>query len=305
MTDTESGSQARIGFILVFLSFLLWGALPLYWKLFFHIPPLGITSYRVFWSWVFVVTVITATKQWSKVARIFSDKRCVLLLCVCGVIIASNWAVYLFAISSGHVIEASMGYYINPLVNALFGAIFFRERMRTLQKAAIFFVILGVAYMIFEYGKIPFYALSLAVTFAMYGAVHKLVRVNVLDGMFYEMSVLVIPALAFILYMGHGGFSFFREPLSMQAMIMLAGPLTALPLMGFAFGVQRLTLTTVGVVQYVSPTATFLAGIFYFKEPMPKEFIVVFCLIWLGVLIYLADGLLRSRMHARNKAANG
>ncbi|MDR0455050.1 MAG: EamA family transporter RarD [Deferribacteraceae bacterium] len=294
--NTENTGQARTGFIIVLLAFLIWGMLPLYWKLFFHIPPLGITSYRVFWSWIFVVIAITVTGQWGKTAKILSDKRSVFLLYICGILIGINWGVYIFSISSGHVIESSMGYYINPLVNTLFGALFFGERMRGLQKTAIFLALSGVGYMIFEYGRIPFFAILLAVTFAMYGAVHKLVKSGALEGMFYEMSVLIIPALLFLFNMGNiNGLSFFQEPLSTKIIIMLAGPFTAIPLMGFAFGVQRLTLTTVGIIQYASPTATFLLGIFYFKEPMPKEFLLVFCLIWLGILMYLTDRLIKNR----------
>ena len=294
--NTESAGQARLSFIIVSLAFLTWGLLPVYWKQFSHIHPLGITSYRIFWSWIFVAAALTVTKQWDKAARIIHDGRCTLLLFTCGILIAANWGLYIFAITTGYIMESSLGYYINPLVNALFGAIFFGERLRALQKAAILFAIAGVSYMIFEYGRIPFYAISLAVTFAVYGAVHKLVKVDVLEGMFYEISILVIPALAILIYLNHShGLSFFQESLSVKALLALAGPLTTIPLMGFAFGVQRLTLTTVGVIQYISPTATFLLGVFYFREPMTVKFFVVFCLIWTGILMYLADGLIRTR----------
>ncbi|MDR2884411.1 MAG: EamA family transporter RarD [Deferribacteraceae bacterium] len=293
--ETQSNS-ALLGFLATFFSFLLWGILPIYWEKMFYLPFFGVASYRVIWSFIFISVVITATRQWGTVATIFKDKRAVLLLFVCGMLIAVNWSTYLLAISSAHIIESSMGYYINPLANALIGMIFFRERLRFLQKAAILLALIGVLYMVIGYGKVPYIALILAFSFAFYAAVHKLVKVSVLDGMFFEMLIILIPALSYVVIMSQSGVmpTFMAEPISMKVIIAMGGALTAIPLLGFAFGVQKLPLTTVGVIQYVSPTVTFLLGVFHFKEPISTEVLIVFSMIWVGVALYALDGVLQT-----------
>jgi chloramphenicol-sensitive protein RarD len=186
-----------------------------------------------------------------------------------------------------------MGYYINPLMNAVFGLLFFREHLRTLQKAAIAIVVAGVAYMVAGYGEIPLYAITLSISFSVYGAVHKILKVDIYEGMFFEMLVLALPALI-CLYIT--GTSFFVENWTVKTLILLTGPVTILPLVGFAYGVQRLNLTTVGIIQYINPTATFILGILYFKEPFNLRLLTVFVFIWIGVFIYLFDAIIRARM---------
>lgn len=257
--------------------------------------------HRIVWSWVFVALLLTLGRKWHLAARLFADKRALLFSAAAGLIVNLNWGMYIYAIGSGRVLEASMGYYINPLVSALLGALFFGERMRRWQKAAILLVLCGVGYMVFGYGEIPFFALGLAASFAVYGAIRKHVRAGVLDGMFCEMSVTLVPALIYLWQMDSGpGFpGFFGESPDMMLIIAASGPLTALPLMGYAAGVKRLSLTTTGVVQYLSPTITFLIGVFYFREPVNRELLAVFGLVWAGVLLYLADGLYAQRQHFR------
>jgi chloramphenicol-sensitive protein RarD len=295
MKDLQTqNNSAFAGFLATFFSFLLWGVLPIYWEMMFYIPFFGITSYRIIWSFAFVCLVITATRQWHTVAEIARDKKTVLLLFACGLLVASNWGTYLLAISSKHIIESSMGYYMNPLANALLGVLFFKERLRLLQKLAIFFALCGVAYMVVGYGKIPIIAIVLAFSFAFYAAVHKLVKVSVLDGMFFEMLIILPLALYYIFTTAQSGAMphFWAEPATMKLIIMAGGAFTAIPLIGFAFGVQRLPLTTVGVIQYVSPTVTFLLGVFHFNEPINRELLIVFAMVWVGVVLYALDGVL-------------
>lgn len=282
------------GFLLAFGAFATWGALAIYWSFLFHLPAITILAYRICWSWLLVLLFMLLGHRWGALSGIFANRRILLLTVLSGVIINTNWGIYIYSISIGKVMEASMGYYMNPLVNALFGALLFGERMRRLQKAAIVLALIGVSYMVIGYGRFPLFAVSMALTFAAYGALHKFVKMGVVESMFCEMSIAVLPAFFYLLYFS-GGPAFFDEAPLMMALIAISGPITILPLMGFAAAVKRLNLTTVGIIQYVSPTITFFCAVFYFKEPVNKELITVFCFIWAGVLVYLFDGIVTHR----------
>lgn len=283
---------------------MTWGALPLYWSMLLHLPALTVLSYRICWSWLLVAVLLALSGRRGVIRQLVSDRRAFLFTVLSGIIVNVNWGLYIYAISLGKVMETSMGYYISPLMSALFGALCFGERLRRLQTAALLLVFAGVGYMVFGYGRTPFFALSLAVTFAIYGALHKFVKMGVLDGLFCEMSVAVLPACAYLLFFS-AGVPFFSETPLMMLGIAASGPLTALPLMGFAAGVKRLNLTTVGVIQYISPTINFLCGVFYFKEPVNRDLMLVFFCIWAGILIYLADGLLWRRLYRKRIARRG
>lgn len=270
------------GFISVFAAFFAWGSLPLFWQLLFKMSSFTIVSYRVSSSYIFIIFIIMLSGSWKNILKLSEDKKAVIILLLCGLFMGANWFIYIMSLSNNQVLQASMGYYINPLFNAIFGAIFFKEKLNSLQKISMISVCVGVMYVVLIYGKIPYYAISLALTFAVYGALHKLVKYNVLYCMFYELSVLIIPSLICIYLTGN----FFSETISMKFIIAFAGIFTAVPLMGFAFGVQRLTLTTVGIIQYISPTCTFLLSIFYFKEVFNKDLLISFIFIWIGVAIY-------------------
>lgn len=291
-------NQTFMGFLFTFLAFLMWGVLPVYWQNLFYLPPVVITCYRVIFSMFFVTLAILLGRERGLLLDIWRDKRSIMLLFVCGAIVGFNWSIYMYAIAGGRVMQASMGYYMNPLVSALFGIFLFKESLRPLQKIAMLLMAAGVVYMIFRYGSIPGYSMMIAVSFALYGAMHKLVKVKVLHGMFFEMLLLLIPALVVIMLYPHSP-GFFGEGGLTRLLIIFAGPFTALPLMGYAFGVQRLKLITVGIIQYISPTATFLLGVFWFKEPFNVQMLVVFIFIWLGVASYLVDGVLQSAQQSR------
>ncbi|MDR2104765.1 MAG: EamA family transporter RarD [Deferribacteraceae bacterium] len=287
-------NQGFIGFSATLASFLFWGIIPIYWEKLFDIPPTLLTSYRVIFSFLFVLLAAALLGQLKELLQIAKDKSAILLLTACGIFIGLNWWFFISAIATAHVLESSLGYYINPLMNAVIGVIFFREYLSALQKLAAFLMLVGVCYMALNLGEVPIYGLALASTFAIYGALHKLVKVNVMHGMFFETLALLLPAiLSFFII--HERNNFFEETLAAKSLIILAGPITILPLIGYAMGVKRLRLITVGVLQYSSPTVTFLLGIFFFKEPFSFHLFVVFFFIWLGVILYAADGIIRSR----------
>lgn len=187
MNINNNNKQPVTGFLFAAAAFITWGLLPIYWSLLFHLPAFTVLAYRILWSWVFVTLLVALGGQWGVIAKLLADRRVLLLTVISGIIINVNWGLYIYAISVGRVMEASMGYYINPLMNALFGALLFGERLRRLQKVAIALAFAGVCYMIAGYGEIPFFALSLAITFASYGALHKFVKAGVIDGLFCEL----------------------------------------------------------------------------------------------------------------------
>jgi chloramphenicol-sensitive protein RarD len=286
------GNQAVIGFSATLASFIFWGVIPLYWNYLFDIPATIITSYRVIFSFLFVLLVVFFTGQQRNLLTIAKDRDALIQLILCGIFIGINWWIFIAAISGGHVLESSLGYYINPLMNALIGIIFFKEYLSVFQKIATFLMLIGVGFMVISLGEVPVYALTLALSFAVYGALHKVVKINVMHGMFFEMLVLLIPALLCFLIVPERN-NFFNETPSTMLLIVLAGPVTVIPLVGYAMGVKRLRLITVGVIQYSSPTVTFLLGIFFFNEPFSLGLFIVFSFIWLGVLLYIADGIIR------------
>ena len=301
--NNKDSKQSVSGLLAVIFTFCLWGNLPLYWSLLFHIPNVAIVAYRVVFSWLFIVLLVSIRRQWPLIVAILHDKKRLLRFVLTALLINANWTLYVVGIATGHVMEASMGYYMNPLMNALCGAVFFKEGMRPLQKIALISTVIGVGYMIVGYGSIPFFAISLSLTFVAYGALHKLTKSGTTETMFFEMSYFLLPALGYLIWgIYTGQHSFFDQSISMMAIIACAGPLTMLPLMGFSYGVKRLRLTTVGIVQYLSPTATFILGILYFKEPLNKDMLVVFAFIWAGVAVYLLDALMQQRLrHSKIK----
>ena len=296
---TPERREPLIGFLLCTASFVLWGTLTLYWSLLLHLPPVIVLCYRIIWSWFFVFLLVAAGRDWSAIRALFSSPRVFWLTVLSSLLINFNWGIYIYAISIGKVIEASLGSYICPLVSTLAGVFLFGERLRPLQALGILLAFSGVGYMVFGYGEVPYIALGLAGSFVIYGVLHKYLKMRVLESMLCEMSVAVLPALAYLVFFSQGK-PFFSEPLYMMLIIMGAGPLTALPLMGFAASVKRLSLTTIGVIQYVSPSMTFSIGILYFKEPVNRELLLVFCFIWSGIAVYIADSLLFHRRQYRD-----
>jgi chloramphenicol-sensitive protein RarD len=285
----RKGSSAS-GILASFFAISLWVGLVVYYKFFSHLNALSITAYRVVWSFTFTALVITFTKQWPVVFDIFRNRRQFLLLIICGLLIGTNWLSFILAIVAHKAVEASMGSYLIPMFGILVAIFFFKEPASFLRKTAIGLTLLGVVYMVAAYGSVPWYAFGISISFMFYGAVHKYVTINVLDGFLFEMAVLLVPAM---IYLATAPIGFWQEPTHMKAMIMLLGPLSALSLAAFSYGIQRLSFSTVSFIQFIYPTLTFFLGIFYFKEPLGGR-LPAFMFIWFGVAVYLLDAILHS-----------
>lgn len=279
--ETRSGLQAALA------AYVAWGLLPVYWKLLGGVPALEILSHRILWSLVFVALILLFQGRIKEAAAVFSKPRTVSMLVLSSLLIGGNWLLYIWAVNSGKVLETSLGYYINPLVSVLFGFIFFRERMKPIQWAAIGVATVGVLFQVIRYGRWPWVALGLALSFALYGLIRKQVRVEAIPGLFAETAFLVIPAIIFIIHEGivsQG--AFLAGSLSRDIFLLGTGVVTSMPLLWFAFGARRLRLSTIGFMQYIAPTLTFILGTAVFHEPLDFPKIVTFICIWIALVLY-------------------
>jgi len=268
-------------------AYTLWGILPLYWKLLKVVPPLEILYHRIVWSFVFIFFILLISKNWYNMRVILRDKKRLMLMFLCGFIISLNWYTYIYAVNTDHVIEASMGYFINPLVVVLFGVTIVREKLTRWQLIALILAAFGVLIVTFQYGRVPWLALILAVSFALYGLIKKMAQVEPLTGLAMETMVVTPIALYFILGLERVGVGAMGTlPVSTVLILSGAGVVTATPLLLFARGVEKTTLSMMGFLQYIAPSMTLMLGIFAFKEPFSVSHFISFCFIWAALIIF-------------------
>ncbi len=278
-------------------SFVVWGLMPLYWHLLKTVPSLQIVMHRIVWSAVLVVGGLCLTQglQWLRVAR--QRPRVILLLGLSGVLIAFNWGLYIWAVNAGHVVETSLGYFINPLFNVVLGVLLLRERLTAAQWVSVAVATVGVLWLTFNYGSFPWIALLLAASFGIYGFIRKLAVVDAIPGLAIESLYLFLPALMALLWLESQGAGGFAGQWSWQvvALLVFAGVLTALPLIGFSYAVRRVPYTVVGFMQYIAPTLQLMIGVLVFGEIFDRDRAIGFTFIWIGLLIFVVDGALRAR----------
>ena len=280
-------------------AFLLWGLFPCYWKALKSVPAPEILCHRMVWSLVFVGLVISVWRRWGEVLSALRSGRNLLFFAGSSSLLAVNWLTYIWGVNAGFVLDASMGYYINPLVNVLLGFIFFKDRLRRFQVVAILLAAAGVTNLVLNYGRFPWIALTLAFSFGLYGLIRKLVRVESLPGLFVESLIMSCPALLFLSWVhasGHGALG--GGSLNIDALLAGAGAVTAMPLLLFAFCARRLRLVEVGVLQYLAPTCMFLLGVFAFGEPFTTAHLITFACIWTGIAIYTLESIWYLRKYA-------
>ena len=275
------------GLIMGFSAFTLWGLLPLYWKMVSAITPYQIFAQRVVWSFVFVMIVILVKGNINNFKKILEEPKNWINIIGPVFFISVNWLLYIWAVNSGYVIETSLGYYINPLVLTFLGSIFFKEKLTTLQKLGMTLATIGVVIKTCMYGKFPFIAVVIAVSFAMYGLLKKKSKLDSLNGLAFETLVIGIPALIYLLFIEISGRGVSGNlPMTFWFLISISGIVTAFPLLLYAEGTKRLPLNVVGFLQYVSPTIGLFLGIFVFKENFALEDLIPFALIWIGLIFF-------------------
>jgi chloramphenicol-sensitive protein RarD len=288
------------GILLSIGAYGLWGVLPIYWKQLQSVPSTEIIGHRIVWALMFAVGVVVFKKRLSAVLRTIRDPRMVVIYGMAGGVLVINWTTYVWGINAGYVIEASLGYFINPLVNVLLGVIFFREHLRRVQWAAICLAAAGVGYLTVQHGSLPWIALVLAFSFGAYGLIKKSAPLEALEGLTLELSLLFVPALLYLLYLESRGVGTFGHAGLSSLLLALGGVVTATPLLMFAGAARRIPLSMLGVLQYIAPTLQFAIGVWVYGEEFSRTRLIGFCFIWAALMIYTVEGL---HGHRRKRAA--
>jgi chloramphenicol-sensitive protein RarD len=284
-------------------AYSLWGLFPLYFPLLKPSGGLEIVAHRVLWSLLFIGLLLTVVRRWSHVRALVTDRRRLLVLTGAAVLIAANWLVFVYGVNSGHVVETSLGYFINPLVSVLLGVVVFGERLRVLQWVAVGIAAVAVAVLTIDYGRLPWIALSLAGSFALYGLMKKIVRTEAAPGLFVETLLVAVPAIVVLAVLhGDGEGTFGNEGAGHAVLLLGSGVATAVPLLLFAAAARRIPLSTVGLLQYLTPLMQLAIGVFVYDEPMPPARLAGFAIVWLALAVFTADMLRHARATSRRPA---
>jgi chloramphenicol-sensitive protein RarD len=264
----QKKSENIIGIWYAVGAFTIWGFLPLYWKSMNMIPSPQILAHRIFWSFLFTSLFLSMKKRWPEVREAFSLRRNKFTSLCSAAILGVNWFIYIWAVNANHIVETSMGYFISPLINVMLGLIVFRERLTFWQGLSVSIAFIGVFYLTLQYGNIPWIAISLAMTFAVYALLRKIAHVGSTIGLLAETAALTPIALTYIFFQHlHGNGAFGRSPVYINFFLAGSGIVTALSLIWFAHGARRIPLSTVGFIQYLAPTLNLFIGVVVFKEP--------------------------------------
>ncbi|HOB73299.1 MAG TPA: EamA family transporter RarD [Phycisphaerae bacterium] len=287
---------AKIGVLCGVAAYLSWGLFPIYFKAVKQVDAGEILCHRIVWSAVFLAVLMALRGRWGDVVAALRDRRVVLTLLGSTILIAINWFTYILATIHAHVLQASLGYFINPLVSILLGYVFLGERLRPWQKASVTLAVAGVLFLTVNYGQVPSIALILAGSFGFYGLLRKTVRVEAMAGLTVETALLAPLAAGWLVYLAAGGrLSFGHAPTTVNVLLLLAGVVTSVPLLWFTTAARRLRLSTLGFLQYLAPTGQFLLGVLAYSEPFTRADAVAFGLIWAGLAIYSVDTLRRKQ----------
>lgn len=285
-------------------AYVLWGLLPVYWKALHDVPALEILAHRMVWALAVVVLLVSARGGWRWLRPVVRDRRVLVAFTLSALLLSLNWFVYIWGVNAGYIVETSLGYFINPLVNVLLGILFLGERLRLGQGAAIAIALGGVLYLTFNYGQLPWIALTLAFSFGLYGLLRKTAALNSLEGLTLETILLFPFALAYLIYMELiGSAAFTHDAIGTDLLLVGAGVATAAPLLLFAGGARRITLTTLGILQYIAPTLQFMIGVFVYDEPLTATRLIGFAIIWLALLLYTTESIVHGSRTARLRAA--
>jgi chloramphenicol-sensitive protein RarD len=277
-------------------AYLTWGLFPVYWKWLEQVPAIQLIGHRIDWSFVMLLALILATRQWKKFRMAALTGRVLRIYFVSALLIGANWLIYVWSVNAGYIVEASLGYFINPLFSVLLGVVFLRERLRPLQWLPVGLAAAGVLYLTFIYGSLPWIALSLAFTFGLYGLVKKTAPLGSLYGLTLETGLLFLPALAYLLYVNATGSGAFLHSSPTANFLMVgAGLVTIVPLLMFSSAARQIPLSLVGILQYITPSMQFLLGVLVYREAFSFHQLLGFGIVWLGLIIFWAEGFFAHR----------
>jgi chloramphenicol-sensitive protein RarD len=283
----EKSNQLSTGILYAAGAFLVWGLLPPYWKLLGNVPALQIPAHRILWTCVLLALFITLRRGWGAVREALTDRKSALTLALTTVLVSVNWIVYIWAVLVGRLVESSMGYFINPLISVALGVLLLRERLSFWHWVSVALALGGVAFLAAGLRSLPWISLTLAFTFGFYGLLRKTVAVDSVTGTFIETLYLLPLTLLFLGWetrLGRGAFG--SANLLTHVLLVLAGPVTAVPLVWFASGARRIPLAMVGFLQYLTPTIHLALAVLLYREPFTRTHLVSFSLIWAGILVY-------------------
>lgn len=282
--------HTRQGIFFALGAYFIWGIAPAYFKLLQQVAPGEIMTHRVIWSFFFMLLLVSLSRNWAKVKLILQQPKKVLMLAVSATVICANWLIFIWAVNNQHILEASLGYFINPLLNVVVGMVFLKERFRRLQWLAVALAACGVLIQLWKFGSVPIIAIGLAVTFSAYGLIRKKIGVDAQTGMLVETSWLLPVAAIYLFGIADSSTSHLSQnPLTLNLLLVAAGIVTTIPLMLFTAACSRLRLSTVGFFQYLGPTLMFLLAVLFYGESLTPDKMVTFGFIWLALAVFIID----------------
>jgi chloramphenicol-sensitive protein RarD len=292
--NSQLAHEERSGLIAGFAAFATWGLIPIYWKLLKTVPAIEIIAHRFVWTTLFLIVLLTWQRRWPEVRAMARSRRTVLYCIASGLAVSINWLVFIWAVNVDRVVETSLGYFMTPLVNVLFGAIFLRERLTRWQLVSVLLALAGVLNLTLGYGKFPWIAIVLCVSFGLYGLLRKKSGTRAIPGLFLETTLLTPLALIYLLQLQHAGkLTFGPAHWSLTLILVTTGIVTGLPLVWFGHAARHLRMTTLGFLQYLSPSGSFLLGVFLYREPFTHNHLITFSLIWVALAIFTAEAVHR------------
>jgi chloramphenicol-sensitive protein RarD len=294
----------QAGIVYATLSYLIWGAFPLYFKALQQVSAGEILLHRMLWSLAFLAAVLAWQGRWAWLREAFSSPRVLARFIASAAVLTINWFTYVWAVNHGHVVDSSLGYFINPLINVMFGYFLLGERLRPAQWTAVALAAAGVAWLTLQAGQLPWIGLVIALSFGTYALLRKTASLGALEGLSLETLLLALPAAVCLAWLAWRGESAFFAPAGTdrlavtRSLLVAAGPLTALPLLMFAAGARRLSLALLGVLQYVAPTLQLLLGVWLYGEPLAGSKLAGYALVWAALILFTAEGLWRMQRPA-------
>jgi chloramphenicol-sensitive protein RarD len=279
-------------------AYVCWGFFPIYWKSLHHVSAIQVIGHRIVWSFLLLMVVILFAGQWDEFRKTINSKV-IRIYSIAAVLLAINWLVYVWAVNANYIVETSLGYFINPLLSVLLGVIFLKERLRLAQWVPVILASLGVAYLSYVYGRLPYIALTLSVSFGLYGLVKKISPLGSLHGLTIETGALFLPALIYLIFVQTNNTgAFLHTGLTSDLLMIGTGLVTTIPLLMFATAARLIPLWVVGLLQYIAPTLQFLIGVFIYKEPFSHNQLIGFGIVWTALIIFLVENYLATRTSA-------
>lgn len=276
--------------------YILWGLLPIFWKLLAGVNSAYVLAQRIVFSCVFCLAVILIRKNGGEIGKIIKNKSERRMFFLCGILISINWGVYILTVAMGRILEASLAYYMNPLFSVLIGAIFFQEKLSRVQWASVALAFAGVMFSVIRYGEVPYLAIIIGLSFALYGALKKGIKADSETSICMETMAVLPIALVFIAYAQFSGFTTFSSLTTAEALLLIAtGPITSIPLMLFAKGIKETSIVTSGILMYINPTLQLLVGVFIYNEAFTQTNAITFAFVWAAVILFVFDSLRKNK----------